>query len=91
MQEGRIFPDDYRKVQIKSVIPISVSIVILVTTYMAITLWSSDHPEILQWSPYVLLTILLVLDIIGAVKSLTGEFWQCQLWVYELARRLPVG
>lgn len=66
MQEGRIFPDDYRKVQIKSVIPISVSIVILVTTYMAITLWSSDHPEILQWSPYVLLTILLVLVFVTA-------------------------
>ncbi len=66
MSEGRIIPDDHRRVQIKSVIPISVSIVILVTTYMAMTLWSSDHRDILQWSPYVLLTILLVLVFVTA-------------------------
>lgn len=35
--------------------------------------------------------ILLVLSIIGIVKSAQGEFWKCPLWVYELAQRVPVS
>jgi hypothetical protein len=60
MSEGRIYPADYRRVQSRSAIPVSASIAILVTIYIAMALWSSDHPEILQWSPYVLMAILLV-------------------------------
>jgi hypothetical protein len=61
MSEGRIYPDDYRRVQSRSAVPVSASIAILVTIYIAMALWSSGYSEILQWSPYVLLTILLVL------------------------------
>lgn len=35
--------------------------------------------------------ILLVLSIIGIVKAAQGQFWECPLWVHELAQKLPVA
>ena len=35
--------------------------------------------------------ILLVLSIIGLVKSAQGQFWRCPLWVHELAQKLPMA
>lgn len=35
--------------------------------------------------------IVLILSIIGIVKSALGEFWKCPFWVHELAQRLPIA
>ena len=35
--------------------------------------------------------VLVVLCVIGIVKSVQGQFWRAPLWVYELAQKLPIA